>query len=135
MFKNQYVAHGLVEVNKRYLLLHRASGRYCGDQWDIPGGSVEPLEQPHEAARRECGEETGLDCSVGDVISHFTNRDTEGRDIYFHTLTFSLYIHGPIDVSIYDEHQDFRWVTKQEALQLPLVWHLARTLESAAELQ
>lgn len=130
MFQNLLVAHGLLKVHGRYLLLHRASGRHYGNRWDIPGGTVEPGEQPHEAARRECFEETGLDCRIGGVVTHFSNKDTNGRDIYFHTLTFSMTVQGSTDITICSEHQGYEWVTLPEALTLPLVWHVAKTLET-----
>lgn len=33
------------------------------DSWELPGGQVDPGELPHEAAVRECLEETGVRCS------------------------------------------------------------------------
>jgi ADP-ribose pyrophosphatase len=41
----------------RYVLLIE---RGDGGGWAMPGGSIEPGETPQFAARRECGEETGL---------------------------------------------------------------------------
>lgn len=50
----------------RYLLIRheKASG-----EWGVPGGGHEPGERMAETARRECREETGLDCTLTDVIS------------------------------------------------------------------
>lgn len=38
------------------------------DHWAIPGGYVDAGEAPHEAARREVGEELGLDLEVGALL-------------------------------------------------------------------
>jgi 8-oxo-dGTP diphosphatase len=38
------------------------------DHWDLPGGVVESNESPRDAARRELGEELGLDREPGDPL-------------------------------------------------------------------
>lgn len=38
------------------------------EYWEVPGGLVELGESPREAARRECGEELGLQVDVGDAL-------------------------------------------------------------------
>lgn len=38
------------------------------DGWFVPGGAVEPDEEPREAARREVYEETGLDATVEEPL-------------------------------------------------------------------
>lgn len=126
--EQRYVAHGLVEVDGRFLVLQRAEGRYLGGYWDIPGGTVEDGESPAEAAVRECREEADLDCCLGEELSHFENIDTNGRDINFHTITYRLHADAGAQVTISHEHQDFRWATIDEARELPLVWHVERTL-------
>jgi len=52
---------GVINIyNDSVLLVQMNYGRFCGD-WILPGGMVEPGEHPHQAAIRECKEETGLD--------------------------------------------------------------------------
>jgi 8-oxo-dGTP diphosphatase len=51
----------LVDPAGRVLMQHRSrDAKVSPNQWGMPGGRVEPGEQPVEAARRELYEETGL---------------------------------------------------------------------------
>jgi len=128
--RDRYVAHGLVRRDETYLFLRRRDGRYLGGLWDIPGGTVEPGETPADAAVRECWEEAGLRTTVGHEVTHFENADTNGRDLTFHTVTYRLLLPDlEPEVHLSEEHDDFRWLTRTEALDLPLVWHVARTLD------
>ena len=132
MSSDLYVAHGLVAKGSAYLFLRRLDGRYLGEQWDIPGGTVEESESWEEAAARECFEETGLRGSCGELITHFSNPDTEGRDLIFHTMTYRLVLNdeviGRVKISK-EEHDDAQWLTTYDALNLPLVWHVRETLK------
>ena len=55
----------------RVLLVQHVEGR-----WQIPGGAIEPGEDPREGAARECLEEAGIDVAIGQVIDVF------GGEIY-----------------------------------------------------
>jgi 8-oxo-dGTP diphosphatase len=51
----------LVDADGRLLLQHRdAHAPVSPNQWTMPGGGIEPGEDPEEAGRRELLEETGL---------------------------------------------------------------------------
>jgi len=63
-------AHGL-EV----LLVHRP--RY--DDWSFPKGKQDPGETDEATARREVAEETGLTCTLGDLIGDVRYTDHRGR--------------------------------------------------------
>lgn len=132
MIQDRYIAHGLVSKDSSYLLLRRRDGRYLGGQWDIPGGTVEDDESPEEAVVRECLEETSLNVHCGELISHYTNLDTEGRDLKFHTMTYRLILNEhdwSTQVKVSEEHDDAKWLSLNDALDLPLVWHVRQTLE------
>ena len=130
-----YVAHGLVSNDSSYLFLRRRAGRYLGGQWDIPGGTVEKDESSEDAVVRECLEETGLRAKCGELLTHYTNADTEGRDLRFHTMTYRLILerddlHSQVKISE-EEHDDAKWLSLEEAVELPLVWHVRQTLDFA----
>ena len=137
MSQNRYVAHGLISNGSAYLFLRRRNGRYLGGQWDIPGGTVEDGETSEGAAVRECFEETGLSAQCGGLITHFINTDTEGRNLTFHTMTYRLDWNKDETVTKLkiskEEHDDAKWLSIDEALGLPLVWHVRQTLDFVAE--
>ena len=133
MNRDLYVAHALVSVDSSYLFLRRRDGHYLGRQWDIPAGTVEDGESPEDAVTRECFEETGLGARCGELIAHYINPDTEGRDLTFHTMTYKLilndeYSNKQVRLSE-EEHDDSKWLCLESAYELPLVWHVRQTLD------
>lgn len=76
------------------------------------------------------GRRRGCAPVAGAEVSHHENRDTEGRDLVFHTFTFRL--HEDDDASEVhlrpDEHDDLWWLDPRDLGEVPLVWHVAETL-------
>ncbi|MBH0778980.1 NUDIX hydrolase [Nocardia bovistercoris] len=135
--EQRWIAHALPIRTGRVLLLHRNPHGELGDLWDIPGGSVGPGETPAQTARREVNEETGLDVMVADELTHFVGPDGDGdggSDI--HTVTFVCFENAlDRDVSLTTaEHYEYGWMTYAEAVHIPLVWHVRRTLDHAESL-
>jgi 8-oxo-dGTP pyrophosphatase MutT (NUDIX family) len=71
---------------------HVLLGRYPGlDTWTVPGGVIDPGEQPADAAVRECYEETGIiavpealtSVTVSGLITHDSGDLTRHLDITF----------------------------------------------------
>ncbi|GAA1567893.1 hypothetical protein GCM10009804_25530 [Kribbella hippodromi] len=60
-------AYAVCVVEERVLLVRYMSPWGDGSWWTLPGGGVEPGEDPYDAVSREVLEETGYECAV-DVL-------------------------------------------------------------------
>lgn len=80
----------IVDDEGRVLLAHWNEGRRAA--WTLPGGGLEPGEDPADAARREVLEETGFHVELGDLLGIHSRviparqRITAGADAPLHTL-------------------------------------------------
>ncbi len=98
----------------KYLFLKRAASFKPGtQQWDIPGGRINPDEPLDTALAREVQEETGL--ALGDhhliAAQDIFNHD---KDLHVVRLTYIGETSGSETVSISDEHAEYKWLTKDE---------------------
>ena len=71
------------------LTRNSARGPHPG-QWTLPGGGIDHGEDPRRTVVREVREETGLDCTPGQVLdvtsTHFEGTAPSGRREDFHAL-------------------------------------------------
>jgi len=75
VFREPKVGAGvLVEKDGKVLLVKRAAPPEEG-KWGLPAGFMEWDEDPREAARRECQEETGLKVRISELfdVYHYTD--------------------------------------------------------------
>jgi 8-oxo-dGTP diphosphatase len=71
----------LVEQDGKVLLVRRLNSPQIG-QWSFPAGFVDAYEDPADAARRECLEETGLEVEITELLDVIGGREHEhGADI------------------------------------------------------
>jgi len=93
--------------------LERASGAMVGF-WSIPGGMVDPGEDPLTAARRELHEESGLTPTGPVEYLNVFPLQAYGADI----LRFVYVAQCDAgDIVLSDEHSDGAWLTPSEYLE------------------
>jgi len=91
---------------------------------DLPGGNMGPEDlidgtKPHiEAIKREAKEETGLDITGLEIafVDSWVSIKSIGRILNL-AIGYKAVVKGikPV-VTLSDEHTDFKWVTREEAL-------------------
>ena len=66
-------------LHSRYVLLVKARDK---NNWQLPGGRLEPGETPAQAVIREVKEETGLRASVGRLTGRYRREDGSVVRVY-----------------------------------------------------
>lgn len=104
----------IVNDKDELLLIKRESDdSHCPGVWEIPGGRIEPSEDPFEGLRRETKEETGLDVEVLNPlkVQHFVRDDGQ-------KITMIIFLCRPVSdsVNLSEEHTDYEWSDLDDAL-------------------
>lgn len=132
------IAHALVKINGKYLLIKRTSIKRgkpnsFPEYWDIPGGMVEKGETPSIAAVREAKEEVNLDIKIGPILHEDSNYD-EGKGTVFTRIVYQAEVlngEGEKDIVLQeDEHSEYKLVDDISEVDKP-VDYLTDTIEHA----
>jgi ADP-ribose pyrophosphatase YjhB (NUDIX family) len=67
----------IIDADDRLLLAHWNEGRRAA--WTMPGGGLEPGEEPERAARREVREETGYRVEIDELLGIHSRVIPPGR--------------------------------------------------------
>ena len=83
-------------------------------EWEQVGGNMKKGETPEEAIKREVYEETGIENInvVSQLYSTYVNRDEPYLILVYLCET------EVEEIILSDEHQDYKWVDKQECLRI-----------------
>ena len=112
------VSQKAIIMNKegKMLILHRTeTAPSMPNKWDFPGGDLDFGEDATEGIKREIREETGLD------LRDLRPFDVESRinQVGDFWVTIAYMAETDLDdVSLSYEHDEYRWVSKEEFLSL-----------------
>ena len=95
------------------LLKRRDHSGVMNEDWDLPGGSVQFGEMHIDAVAREVKEETGLELPDWTIEQVATGYSDE-QQIYHIFMGYSAQA-TTSDVQLSEDHDEARWVTRDEA--------------------
>ena len=104
------VVGAIIKDGDRYLVGQRPANKSQGGLWEFMGGKIEPGEAPEQALARECREELNLEIENERIIDSVVHEYPEK------TIRLTLIECKPKVGSTPspNEHQDIRWVTREE---------------------
>ena len=107
--------------NLEFLLLKRAASQTYPDIWQMITGSVEENEKAFIAAVRELFEETSLKPDKIWLVPNVNSFYEPAKDVICLVPVFVSLVNTDAKVSISNEHSEFKWVNKEEAVEM-LAW-------------
>lgn len=109
--QQRFCVGGALVCEGKLLIVRRSQSRKAfPGHYETPGGGIELGEDPVAAVKREVMEEVGL--TVVDAMPYFTWGTMEA-DIHFVSVEFRITCESG-DPVLSDEHDDLRWVTRDE---------------------
>ncbi len=105
---------------KKLLLVKRHENKPQGGTWGVPAGKLEGAESPVECVIRELKEEVSID--VGNDLLDIGRLYVRLGDLsyIFHMFLKKCDCFPEIKL-LFDENVEARWVTLEEALDMPLI--------------
>ena len=124
------VAGCIMEYNNKFLILYRKPNKPNGDTWGLPAGKVDNGETDEQAIVREIYEETGYKANL-DELELLGEFRFNFPDYIVDFPTFRIKLKQQFNVAHKpDEHEDYKWVTKEECNALPnLIYGFRELLE------
>ena|ERR1022692_1185957 len=122
------------EERRLLLVRHDVNG-----PWGLIGGSIEPDESPHDAARREALEEVGIQIEITDLRNvlgspAYRIRYENGDEVAYVQVLFDARITSGDPTPDFDEVTEVRWFNADELVLLELDGIALATLRAAGEL-
>ncbi|MEU5265918.1 NUDIX hydrolase [Amycolatopsis sp. NPDC021455] len=126
---HKHLAYCWIARDDRVLFLRRGADVFLAGRWELPGGTAEPGEPFEATAVREVAEETGLTVRVTGELARDSWPDITGRAMRIHAYVYTVDEDGTGEVVLDPaEHDDFAWLTRAQARELPLPDHFRRLL-------
>jgi 8-oxo-dGTP diphosphatase len=110
-----------MQYEKEILLLHRQDYKPEGNTWGMPAGKVDSGENVLETMIREIQEEIGIVLPAS-KLNYFKKIYVKypSHDFIYHIFHNTFETRPEIKLNP-KEHKDFRWISPEKALALPLV--------------
>lgn len=113
-------AKAFIVKDNKLLLIKRAPGApHNPETWDLPGGRLNPGENPYDGLKRELREETGLDIEIllPFVVQYFTRQDGQ-------VITLIIFLCKALsdDIRLSDEHTHYQWHDLAEESEDIMPW-------------
>ena len=108
---------GVIKNDEKFLVLLRsANSKFFRNLWDFPGGKLEEGEEKTAGLKREVLEETNLAITVNlpAICEYVATENSMSMDFTIYGVEI---IGGEIKID--NDHQEYRWVTKDELAELP----------------
>ncbi|WP_405305276.1 NUDIX domain-containing protein [Methanobrevibacter sp.] len=112
---------GICEVEGKVLLLKvRSKSSHDASKWEIPGGKVKKGEFFDDALRREFIEETGIEITIESLFNAIQNNYTACKtNEQVKSIQLIMKVTADVsEVQISEEHDEYKWFTKEEVREL-----------------
>lgn len=108
-----------VRKDDKFLMLLRQGHKPEGNKWGVPAGKIDKGESSVDTIVREVFEETGLEIKK---FGYFKKLFVRYPDMDFIYHMFYADLEKDCEIKLRsEEHKDYKWVTPEEALDLPLI--------------
>lgn len=104
----------------KFLMLKRKADETYPNLWQMVSGAIEGTEIAYETAIREIVEETGITINKLWVVPNVNSFYSPERNKIFMIPVFAAKTED-INIKLSNEHSEYKWVAKEEALKL-LAW-------------
>jgi mutator protein MutT len=112
---------GVLVRDGRVVLLRNAR-----DEWELPGGKLEPGETPEQCLAREIAEELGITVTVGPILDSWVYEITPEVRVLINTFGCIEDTSAPIVLS--DEHDEVAWFHPAAIAALPMPYGYKRAI-------
>jgi 8-oxo-dGTP pyrophosphatase MutT (NUDIX family) len=133
--KQRIAVYGLAVRGGEILLVRASERSNVPGVWFLPGGGVEPGENPEDALLREVGEEAGYTCAIGAVERVMSDVADVGRPtverIHSIRLIYRITLLDPVvRLESAGSSDGFEWVGLNAASERPLARFVDELLHS-----